>query len=129
MHIPPWIEFWEWESWGDCAPDSTCDKAYPLYVRTHILPIVVGGGVDVVLSGHQHNYQRGLHAGVVFVTSGGGGGGLDLNRVENHSVYTVTRPSHHHMVLNVTARVLSFVVLELDGSVVDEFRLHRKQAD
>ncbi len=129
MHIPPWIEFWDWDSWGDCDVDSTCDKAYPLYVRTHILPIVLGGGVDVVMSGHQHNYQRGMHGGVVFVTSGGGGGGLDVNRVENHSVYTVTQPLHHHIVLNVTARALSFVVKKLDGSVVDEFQVRGRQAE
>ena len=81
------------------------------------------------MSGHQHNYQRGMHGGVVFVTSGGGGGGLDVNRVENHSVYTVTQPLHHHIVLNVTARALSFVVKKLDGSVVDEFQVRGRQAE
>ena len=125
MHIPPWIEFWESESWGDCDPDSTCDKAYPLYVRTYILPVLLGGGVNVVLSGHQHNYQRGMHGGVVFITSGGGGGELDLNRVENHAVYTVTHLTHHHMILNASSHTLSFVVLKLDGSVIDEFNVRK----
>ncbi len=144
MHIPPWIEFWEWESWGDCDPDSTCDKAYSLYamkrfhalsfcnslnmyVRTYILPILLGGGVDVVLSGHQHNYQRGMHGGIVFITSGGGGGGLDFNRVENHSVYTITRFTHHHMILNVSSHVLSFAVQALGGSAIDEFQVYRSE--
>ena len=98
-----------------------------MYVRTYILPILLGGGVDVVLSGHQHNYQRGMHGGIVFITSGGGGGGLDLNRVENHSVHTVTRLTHHHMILNVSARALSFAVVTLDGSAIDEFQVHRNE--
>jgi hypothetical protein len=98
-----------------------------MYVRTYILPILLGGGVDVVLSGHQHNYQRGMHGGIVFITSGGGGGGLDLNRVENHSVHTVTRLTHHHMILNVSAHALSFAVLTLDGSAIDEFQVHRNE--
>jgi hypothetical protein len=126
MHIPPWVEFWDWDSWADCDPDGSCDKAYPLYVRTHVLPIVLEGGVDVVLSGHQHNYQRGLHRGVVFVTSGGGGGGLDTNRVDNHSVYTVTQPHHHHIVLNISTRVLSFVARSLDGTSLDNFQVLRR---
>jgi len=128
MHIPPWIEFWDVESWGDCAPEGLCDKAYPLYVRTHILPIIVGGGVDVVMSGHQHNYQRGLYGGVVFVTSGGGGGGLDLNRVDNHSVYTVTRTLHHHLLLHISGSLLAFTAVQLDGSILDQFEVQRRQA-
>jgi len=26
MRIPPWIEFWDWDSWGDCEPDSFATK-------------------------------------------------------------------------------------------------------
>ena len=78
-----------------------------------------------MLSGHQHNYQRGMHGGVVFITSGGGGGELDLNRVENHAVYTVTHLTHHHMILNASSHTLSFVVLKLDGSVIDEFNVRK----
>jgi hypothetical protein len=126
MHVPPWIEFWDWNSWGDCPPDGTCDRMFPRYVRTHILPIIVGGGVDVVMSGHQHNYQRGLHQGVVFITSGGGGADLDLNRVDNHSLYTVTWPRHHHIILNVSATELFFAVKQLDGISLDEFRVRQR---
>ncbi|HEX2031052.1 MAG TPA: metallophosphoesterase [Actinomycetota bacterium] len=41
------------------------------------VPVLQAGGVDLVLSGHDHNYQRFRAYGIAFVVSGGGGAALD----------------------------------------------------
>jgi hypothetical protein len=40
------------------------------------VPLFEASGVDVVLNGHDHNYQRLLRHGVTYVVTGGAGTGL-----------------------------------------------------
>src|SRR5438045_9708005 len=65
-------------------------------VRERIVPILEAYGVQLVMSGHEHSYQR-THSiregavtapgqGTVYITSGGGGGAL--------------HPAHEHPLVN-----------------------------
>lgn len=46
-------------------------------IQDHLLPVIHGKGVDLVVNGHDHNYQRfAPRGGVIYVVSGGGAAGL-----------------------------------------------------
>lgn len=92
-------------------------------IRTDLVPVFERAHVDLVLSGHQHNYER-LRPinGVTYIVSGGGGGErLYPIKPGKRSAYAVSR-------LNVLKVVASPDDLEVeavgaDGAVFDSIRL------
>lgn len=80
--------------------------------------------VDLVLQGHDHNYQHHLVEGVDYVVTGGGG----------HTIYPLTacpdgsRPlaaaeEHHFLLLEQVEDRLEVVAIRPDGSVLDRFSI------
>jgi len=118
-HISPFIEFWSRKAW------AAGESKWPHYVRSRLQPLFEKYRVDLVLSGHQHNYQRGMWKGVNYVTSGGAGGELDSERVEDHHVYRVTAIEHHYMMMKVTGSGLEFQVYSPSDALLDSFYIPR----
>ena len=103
-------------------------------------------GVDLVLSGHDHNYQRSYPVrervlrdgwqdpvferprGTVYIVTGGGGGVLygELDGARDRSFIHTFQSVHHCVVLDISAGELRTRALDSDGELVDEFRI-RKQ--
>jgi predicted phosphodiesterase len=54
VHMAPFIEYWDPHAW-----DELGEKHWGKYVRTQLVPILMSGGVDLIVSGHQHAYSRG----------------------------------------------------------------------
>jgi predicted phosphodiesterase len=94
VHVPPFIEYWDPVAWSKAG-----ESHWPDHVRTAFVPLFAAGGVDVVLSGHSHLYQRGAAGNVTYVISGGGGGSLEVageaGQVQSLGMYAVTRLAHH----------------------------------
>jgi hypothetical protein len=102
-------------------------------VDRHFLPLLdrTGGrGVDLVLSGHNHTYERLVDSrGLPLVTTGGGGAPLypssralctgPARPLALHSAYNV-------VVLSATATGLQLVALDRHGRVLDEVSLVRR---
>ena len=102
--------------------------------------------VDLVLGGHDHNYQRSYPVrgrvlrdgwqdpvferprGTVYVVTGGGGGVLygELDGARDRPFIHSFRSVHHCVVLDITVGELRSRALDEDGRLVDEFRI-RKQ--
>lgn len=92
-------------------------------IRTDLVPVFERAHADLVLSGHQHNYERFRPInGVTYIVSGGGGGErLYPIKPGKRSAYAVSR-------LNVLKVVASPHDLEVeavgaDGAVFDRVRL------
>ncbi|XXQ32220.1 Calcineurin-like phosphoesterase domain-containing protein [Plasmodiophora brassicae] len=112
VHVPPFIEFWdpavfeENEAWS--------------FVREVWLPMLTASGVDLIVSGHSHIYQRGTYRGVHVAIVGGGGGDLDRVRANRwRSVYSVTRMVFHYIVVDVSPDRLDWTCYSTAGAVVD----------
>ena len=58
-------------------PAYSCHRGGTPEIRARWVPVLLAGGVDLVLSGHDHNYQRFRVQEMAFVVSGGGGAALD----------------------------------------------------
>ena len=138
-HIPAYTEYWDRESWS-----VGLESDWPRYTRETLLPLLRNcsrrkqqrrrtgwRGVDAVVSGHSHIYQRGLdpeHAPVTAAITedpqnskfggenkrramlaiiGGGGGALEeqsvAGRVQDTGAYSVTTARHHAILLDIVA--------------------------
>lgn len=113
VHIPPFIEFWGLYHW------HIGEWRWPDYIRERAVPIFEKYKVNLVLSGHQHNYQRGFYNGVTYITAGGGGGELDFERVTEYNVYEKTIIEHHFLLIDIDTESINITMHQLDGSVGD----------
>jgi acid phosphatase type 7 len=119
FHHPPFAG-------GPNENDVSCELA-----RNYLAPIVERHGVQLVLNGHEHSYQRtypltGKQAvpkgnGTMYVTSGGGGYGLYA--AHSHPLVAVSHSVHHYLRVNVSNSRLSVRAIGLSGEEVDGFDL------
>lgn len=122
VHVPPFIEYWDPKKWKD-----NDEWKWPVYVREKAVPLFEKYKVDLVLSGHQHNFQRGQRNGVTYVISGGGGGTLDREKVEGYGFYSTTILSHHYLILEVNIERIILTAKLQSGQVVDTVQLEKRE--
>jgi predicted phosphodiesterase len=75
-------------------------------------------GVDAVLQGHNHNYQRHELNGVVYLTSGGAGAPLyelGAGSPERKAAAKV----NHYVRVRIRGRLCSFEAVDIDGKIID----------
>ena len=81
-------------------------------------------GVDLVVSGHSHVYQRGSRDGKhFFAIIGGGGSEFDYNRVNDWQVYNATVLGRRHAVrVTVDDDALNWQARDIgDDKIIDSF--------
>jgi len=120
VHVPPFMEFWEPLAWH-----VKKEKHWGEFVRTRFVPLFRKYGVDLVISGHQHNYQRGQSDGTVYTIIGGAGGELDFDRVEDWSFYNVVRQTHHYILMEIWSNKIIWKAYDLEGYIIDKFELRK----
>ncbi len=95
--------------------------------RARYVPILAKHRADLLFAGHDHLYQRGEHAGVRYVVTGGGGAALYAIRcgvpgrprcTRDDGMRAIAR-EHHYAVLTV-ARDLELCVRRADGTLIEK---------
>ena len=99
--------------------------------RSYLVPILERHGVQLVLNGHEHSYQRTYPLtgkqivtegkGTVYVTSGGGGYGLYT--AHPNQLVAVRNSVHHYLHVHVSNSRLHVRAIGLSGEEVDGFDL------
>ena len=108
-------------------PGWSCSahSPHPDVVR-HWLPLF-GTKVDLVLSGHNHTYERFEGTGgVPYVTTGGGGATLYSSATlacRGQGKVRHLKTAHHALRLTVTATALRVEAVGVDGTAFDKFTL------
>ena len=108
-----------------------------LAARKRLVPVFERHGVQLVLAGHEHSYQRswwiknGDHStrpenGVLYVTTGGGGGGL--YEAPARPFLAMTASVHHYVRVEVRAERLEIRAIDLDGREIDSVTCERSSA-
>jgi 3',5'-cyclic AMP phosphodiesterase CpdA len=93
-----------------------------------LLPVFEANGVDLVLTGHEHNYQRFELNGVGYVIDGGGGAALydvGICPPGTPPLLAANDSTNSYVAIQGNTRVLELQTFGLDGSVIDELRLRR----
>lgn len=95
--------------------------------RNVLVPVLERGGVQLVLNGHEHSYQRSrpIRAGrvagdgVVYVTTGGGGGGL--YPAPGGELLEFCASTHHYLRVAASASELRAEAVLVNGAILDAF--------
>jgi hypothetical protein len=114
----PWLIVW-----FHLPPFDSYDKTdLSRAVRTNLLPLFERYRVDLVLSGHSHNYQRSNVNGITYLVTAGGG--AELNPLRTAGPELEAGYSGNHFVrFQIDGAALTAQALTPDGEVVDEFTL------
>jgi predicted phosphodiesterase len=115
FHRPPYVNVWN----GGGYTGET-------FVRNDWVPLFTQKNVDIVISGHQHSYQRGATNGVVYVVSGGGGGALDTEVVADWPFVQVEWSKYHYDIMEVNGQTLSWETYDDLNQPLDMFTLQSR---
>lgn len=95
-------------------------------IREDLEPVLVRHEVDLVFSGHDHNYERTLPiAGVIYVVSAGGG--KRLYKAGKSPWTAFSKSAHHAVLVHVDGEHLLLEAVKPDGTVLDRIGLDRRQ--
>lgn len=91
--------------------------------RDNWVPLFVEHGVDLVVTGHYHSYQRGSLDGVAYAIIGGGGSNLLTDVYDFWEHMTELEQTWHYAMMDAEDGVLTWTVRDLDDAVIDEMTL------
>ncbi|MCB9234542.1 MAG: metallophosphoesterase [Bacteroidia bacterium] len=112
FHHPPWTNAWDPSYYIPFQPFYQYDGNDDM--RTELVPYFEQYGVDFVLNGHSHCYQRGEMNGVQYVISGGAGSQI----IDQHTCNTPPFLNSCSPNLQVEYFVNHYVRFDLDGDSV-----------
>ena len=95
-------------------------------VRRAWLPLFTRGGVKLLLSGHDHNYQRFAENGTTYVVHGGGGGARLYPLRPCPASYPrrlSARVGYGFVYVTVDGDAITGRVVDLAGKTIDRFRV------
>lgn len=95
-----------------------------MWVRQAFANIVTRHHVDLVLTGHEHQYERFRIGEVNYIVSGGGGG--QLTRFFGTSLALKQATVHHFLSFEVTAKTLVMKAIDIAGKEIETLRLSKK---
>lgn len=83
-------------------------------------------GVDLVVAGHDHVYERGEDRGLHYVVTGGSGAPLYSRRAE-HPYTRFFSAQHHYVRVDADADKLDLTAVRPDGTILDHFVIRHAQ--
>ncbi|MDH4157162.1 MAG: metallophosphoesterase [candidate division Zixibacteria bacterium] len=96
------------------------------YLQETLVPLFEKYGVDIVFSGHDHDYERSFCGGTYYIVTGGGGASL-YDQVYEHPCSQQYLKIHHFCKLSVVSDTLTVKVYDIDGRLADQCEVHRRQ--
>lgn len=106
-------------------PYSSGEHGSNLDARATFGPVLERHGVQLVLTGHDHHYERTVpENGVTYIVTGGGGAGL---RPVGESDFTAVAESVHHFVhVEIETDLLTLRAIDTSGAEVDKVVIPRE---
>lgn len=89
-------------------------------LRARLEPILLAGKVQIVLNGHDHDYQHHFAKGIHYVVTGGGGAPLYEVKLDTPFV-KAAKMAHHYCEVSVNGPNITVLAREPDGSVIEKF--------
>ncbi len=96
-------------------------KASAARLAEKIEPLLLGGGVAAVFSGHDHNYQHHLHSGIHYIVTGGGG--APLYEISPTETALKAVKIENYVRVRVEREKALVEALDPDGNILDSFEL------
>jgi len=104
---------------GHHPPYTSARRGPSRPFRRLFVPILERHRVELVLTGHEHHYERTKpRSGIVYIVSGGGGGRLTRSGWNHDTAAAYTR--HHFLTLEARRDDLVVRAIDIDGNLIDE---------
>lgn len=89
-------------------------------LRQSIVPLFEQYDVDIVFTGHDHDYERSLYNNIYYIVTGGGGAPLyDQTRTSPYSQIFIK--AYHFCKLSVIDNQVIIEVYDIDSKLIDQF--------
>jgi hypothetical protein len=109
---------------GHHPPVTSARRGPSRAYQQWFVPILERHRVELVISGHEHHYERSVPIrDVTYVVTGGGGADLYPVAAESHTHYS--QVVHHFVVLEVEGREMKVRAIDIDGGTIDQLTLTR----
>ncbi|HMO01673.1 MAG TPA: metallophosphoesterase [Oligoflexia bacterium] len=111
-------------------PFSAGGHGDTLRVRESLVPLFEKYQVNLVISGHEHSYQRSHlnnERGIIrplYMVTGGGGAPLAEHQRDSEKIAVYFR-AFHFVILDIDQNLIKTEVIDLSGKVIDNFSLER----
>ncbi|MEM9074944.1 MAG: metallophosphoesterase, partial [Myxococcota bacterium] len=116
-------------------PFTSSSRSANVTVRNFLLPILEEGGVDLVLAGHDHHYERTLpiregciaqrdDSAITYIVAGGGGAGLRGDVTPEWWHVQSDDAQHSYVELDVHGCVATIRAIGSSGETIDEYQLN-----
>jgi len=100
-------------------PFSYSSHGDSYFVKTILVPLFEKYGVDLVLSGHDHNYQRIEHNGLTYIVIGGGG--ASPYGIKDPSGPVASFEGYHFVLFEYDNGKLKGTCYDIKGQEIDSF--------
>lgn len=122
FHEGPWTNYWG----ADYYLPNALGGDYYQYdgnemVRQHLVPLFEQYGVDFVMVGHSHLYEKATKNGVWYITSGGAGDVGGNTQYANHPEILLAIVENHYIQYNVAGNTVSYKAINQNSNVIDSF--------
>ncbi|MCL2779191.1 MAG: metallophosphoesterase [Polyangiaceae bacterium] len=88
------------------------------FAEAKIPELLTAHRVDIVFAGHDHLYERGMHEGLPYVVTGGGG--APLYNVKSPLPFSRKIESTHHFIeAEVSSQAIALTAVRPDGSIIE----------
>jgi len=79
---------------------------------------------NLVISGHDHNYQRFFVDGIYYIITGGGGAPL-YGQTTSDTNNQVFKKTYHYCLININSDRLTFTTYDIDKNIIDQFEVFK----
>lgn len=95
-------------------------EEYEKGLKSVLIPLFEKYGVDIVFSGHAHNYERSRYNNIYYIVTGGGGGPLRVQITKSpYSEKFVS--AYHFCLLTHVGNQVKVTAYDVDLNILDEF--------
>jgi MYXO-CTERM domain-containing protein len=95
------------------------------FVQSGAEELLRSHGVELVLAGHDHSYERGEAQGLKYIVSGGGGAPIYQRRSRPSPATRAFEPTHHFVVVSVDGDEVKTEARRADGTTIESCRYAR----
>ncbi len=100
-------------------PYSSSSHGSNTTVRAQLCPVIEANGVQMVFSGHDHDYERSYVNGVTYIVTGGGGAPLYSASTSSWTQFSASE--YHACKVTITGNNSTLEAIKPDGTVIDTF--------
>jgi predicted phosphodiesterase len=114
-NVQPWLFVY-----FHVPPYTSVEDAWESIVRQSLSPLFERYGVDLVLNGHKHNYERNEVNGITYIVTGGGGAPLYAMQ-EQEPTQAAFALAHHFVLLEIDGDHLTATAISNEDVMLDRF--------